>query len=89
MKPLEIVTGAEKIVEFVRDYSRSQKEFWQRIPLLALEADGRDGFYDNYYRAYRQGFWALQSSVSRGYYSVYVDLSTGELVDAYSARTVC
>ncbi len=85
MKSLEIIANAEKVVREIHDYSRSQKELWQRIPLLALEADGRTGFSDNYSRAYHNGFWALEGSVSSGHYSVYVDLATGELVDAYSA----
>ena len=87
MSPLETIVAAEKVVKDMRDYSRSQKELWQRIPLLALEADGRTGFSDNYSRAYRSGFWALDESVSGGDYLVYVDLATGELVDAYSASS--
>lgn len=85
MKPLEIVASAEQVVETVRDYARSQKKFWQKIPLLALEADGRKGFSDNYSRAYKSGFWALNGSINGGHYSVYVDLATGELVDSYFA----
>jgi hypothetical protein len=84
MGPLEITANAEKVVESIRNYSRSQRELWQRVPWLALEADGRNGYCDTYARAYSTGCWALEGSVSRGYYSVYVNLFTGELVSAYS-----
>ncbi len=85
MKQLKIIADAEKLAEGIRNYSKAQKKLWQRVPLLALEADGRDGFLDNYSRAYDTGFWALEAGIRDGCYSVYVDLATGELVDAYSA----
>ncbi|MDP3640785.1 MAG: hypothetical protein Q8R53_06340 [Nanoarchaeota archaeon] len=84
MNPLEIIANAEKVVEDIHNYSRSQKELWQKIPLLALEADGRTSSNGNYYRAYHSGFWGLDNG-SDQCRSVYVDLATGELVDAYSA----
>jgi hypothetical protein len=75
----EIVAEADKVIESIRDYSRSQKELWRRVPLLALEADGRSGYCDSYSMAYRQGFWPLAAA------PVYVDLASGELLDAYAA----
>ena len=51
---------------------------------MALEADGRTGYLDQLSRAYQKGYWALESSVGNGGYQVYVDLATGELVDADS-----
>ena len=83
MELLEIIANVEKVVEEIRDYSKSQIKLWQRIPLLALEADGRTGFRGNYSKAYHNGFWALDGSFSDGHYLVYVDLSNGELVDEY------
>ena len=88
MKSLEIIASAKKIVEEISNYSKSQKNLWQKIPLLALEADGISGFNDNYSRAYREGFWALEGSIDENGYSIYVDLSSGELIDAYSASKV-
>jgi len=89
MKSLEIITGTEKVAEEIRDYSRSQIELWQRIPLLALEADGRTGFNGKYSNAYYNGFWELNGSVRsvKEHYLVYVDLSNGELVDAHLASS--
>ena len=72
------------LVEMIREHSRSQKELWRQVPYLALEADGRDGYSDNYSRAYHTGYWAIDAGVVRGHYTVYVDLENGDLVDPYS-----
>jgi hypothetical protein len=86
MHLLDIIAhDAEKVVKEIKDYSRMQKRFWQKIPLLALEADGRTGFLGIYSTAYKEGFWALNSSIKDGKYSVYVNLATGDLIDAYNA----
>jgi hypothetical protein len=71
------------LVTAVRDFARGQVAEWRKVPHLALEADGRTGFNDNHSRAYRQGVWAVLSSVRDRSYAVYVDLATGELIDAY------
>ncbi|MDO8571836.1 MAG: hypothetical protein Q7R79_04110 [bacterium] len=73
----------EQLVEAIREYSRSQKRLWQRIPLLALKANGITGFSDQLSRSYHQGAWALKSSAESGRYTIYVDLATGELIDAH------
>ncbi|MDP3734090.1 MAG: hypothetical protein Q8R37_02585 [Nanoarchaeota archaeon] len=75
------------LVEKIREYSLSQQQQWQRVPYLALMADGRSGFNGNYSRAYHQGYWALESSCKSGYYNVYVDLDNGNLVDAHHAAS--
>lgn len=72
------------LVRGIREFARSQVETWRRVPYLALEADGRSGFSDNYARAYRQGVWAVEASVRDGSYTVYVDLATGDLVNPFS-----
>ena len=77
-----IVSATAALAENIRTYARSQKELWQLVPWLALEADGRSGYLDNYSRAYHLGVWALRASCSGGSYSVYVDLATGELIRA-------
>ncbi|MFA6603755.1 MAG: hypothetical protein WCT10_02840 [Patescibacteria group bacterium] len=70
------------LAESIRAYARSQKEQWRLVPWLALEADGRSGYLDNYSRAYNLGVWALDASRSDGGYNIYVDLATGELIRA-------
>jgi hypothetical protein len=72
------------LIAAVREYCRQQTPHWQRVPHLALEADGRTGYSEAYSRAYSQGYWALAASLERGYYRVYVDLATGELVNSFS-----
>lgn len=78
------------LVDKIKEYSRSQQKQWQQVPYLALQADGRSGFNDNYSRVYYTGYWAMESSVHNGDYHVYVDLATGNLVNAYHASSsVC
>lgn len=74
----EIERKRDELVEMIREYSRGQKELWQLVPNLALEADGRTGY--GFQRVYGQGVLALQSTIFSGSYTVYVDLATGDLV---------
>lgn len=83
MNPLEIAANAETVIEDIRNYSRSQKEIWQRIPRLALEAEGRGLGSNNFSRAYLHGVWALSNKECDRYPVAYIDLATGELVDTY------
>lgn len=78
----DIAEKAEAVAEEIREYSRKQKEFWIQVPYLALQADGRSGYSDQYARAYRSGYWALQSSVGHGVYDLMVDLESGEIVSS-------
>lgn len=82
----EVNDVARELVQKVQKVSKQQKSLWQQVPYLALQADGRTGYSDQYSRAYHQGYWAVESSVRDGSYSVYVDLETGELVNAYDPR---
>ncbi|OGF28083.1 hypothetical protein A2303_00780 [Candidatus Falkowbacteria bacterium RIFOXYB2_FULL_47_14] len=73
---------AEKEVEGgIRDYCRAQKGLWQRIPWLALMADGRGGFSPTKGRAYREGYWMIFSSgrANGPFCTVEVDCENGEL----------
>ena len=84
-KSKELVkASALEIVKDIRDFSVFQKDLWQRVPWLALEADGRTGFLDKYSCAYDSGFWQLDGSIKNGHYQIYIDLATGELIDAAS-----
>ena len=78
----EIKNQSGSLVEMIKQYSRDQKELWQKVPYLALHADGKSGYSDQYSRAYRTGYWALDSSTVRGYYNIFIDLSNGDLVNA-------
>jgi hypothetical protein len=74
----EITSQRDSLLEALRQYSRDQAELWSQIPYLALMAQGRTGFSDNYYRAMHIGAWPVQQL--HGSYTVYVDLATGDLV---------
>jgi len=78
---LKLAQLREELVESVREYTRSQKDLWARIPYLALKADGRTGYSDAYLRAYETGYWAIESGRINGYYGVLVDCATGELIN--------
>ena len=82
----KLSASTKDLVNSIRELSKSQKDTWQQVPFLALQADGRTGFSDQYSRAYCQGYWAVASTVRSGSYSVYVDLETGELVSAFDPR---
>jgi len=80
----DIEHGTDTLVESKRRWCREQASLWRRIPEAALRADGVSGYNDRHSYAYQHGFWQLYSSTSGGYYHVYVDLSSGELVNASS-----
>ncbi len=82
----EVDADVVVLVSRVTEFSRRQKALWQKIPFLALSANGRSGYSDQYSRAYGQGYWAVEASVSDGEYCVYVDLETGKLVNATDPR---
>lgn len=73
-------TLREEAAEIVREFSRSQVEDWRKIPALALEADGRTGHSDAYSMAYQTGLWTIKGVRSNGWYMLFVDCETGELV---------
>ena len=67
--------------ELIRAYTRSEKELWQLVPYLALQADGRSGYSSQYAVAYQKGLWIIEHSLDRfSSYTVAVDCATGELV---------
>lgn len=80
----EIKTDARDLAERIRDYSRSQKDLWQQVPLLALEAQGRKYFSARYTLAYSAGHWGIGPSDEDSYRQRWwkkVDLKNGELLD--------
>lgn len=77
----ERTTLEKNLVKAIREYSLSQSGLWLRVPNLALEADGRGGYSDSYMRAFSSGYWTIDSSSHGGIYTVFVDLSNGELIN--------
>ena len=67
------------LVSLVRSYAEEQKELWQKVPWLALQANGRDGYSDHYSIAYGSGMWSVGPEGSN--YTDFVDCATGKLVD--------
>lgn len=73
---------ADALIKEIRQYSESQKELWQKLPYLALQAEGRGEqkgefvFGHIYYRGYKN------LSCTWGEYSHYasIDLETGIIV---------
>jgi hypothetical protein len=81
MKKSNIISDASNLVKKIREYSRSQKELWQQVPWLALEADGRTGW--GYSRCYNDGLLELDACKSDGRYQALVDLATGDIINAF------
>lgn len=77
----KIVTKLPQLLLEVRQWSESQKELWQQIPNLALEADGKNGYSDDLAYCYTYGFWRIWDSSSyRGMYLLCsIDCSTGRI----------
>lgn len=73
----------DELIAAIRARSLAQKALWQRIPYLALMANGIGGFSDGLSVAYHRGYWRLEPTLRNGGYSVFVDLATGELVNPY------
>jgi hypothetical protein len=73
----------DQLIATIRARSLEQKALWQRIPYLALQADGIGGFSDGLKVAYRSGYWRLPPSEVGGHYRAFVDLATGEVVNPY------
>ena len=75
------------VMELIRDFCGDQRALWQRVPTLALEADGRQGFSDAKKFAYRDGIWQpLWEKDTR--FPVCVDLRTGELLQYIYGRQI-
>lgn len=85
-RPKEISAETRKLIEKLREYCRSQVAIWQTIPELAVNADGRTGFDDNFSRAYHCKIWALEKTVTSAGYEAIVDLNTGHIVSAMSPK---
>ncbi len=74
-------TKVKELDELIRAYTRSERELWQLVPYLALQADGRSGYSSQYSLAYSVGLWRIEHSLDRfSSYTVAVDCATGELV---------
>ncbi len=72
----EIDKRNKMLINLIKDYSISQKENWQKIPYLALMADGRTGYGSYHSTAYYHGYWTIFTDPK-----FFVDLANGELVD--------
>lgn len=66
----------EKLAEGLRQYSRSQKTFWQKMPYLIVQNEGRSGYSDWAFKAYGYGLYPFA-------YILNIDLENGELLDRY------
>jgi hypothetical protein len=65
------------LVADLKVYVQAQKETWQKVPWLALEADGRTGYSDGV--VWREGKLRIPFG-SECNYIAYIDLATGELM---------
>src|SRR5216684_4502715 len=67
----------------IRLYYFRQLSVLRQIPYLALEANGRGGWLDNYYRAYRECLYPMhQEHETWGAYDLFLELRSGVLLGA-------
>jgi|SRR3989344_2389519 len=77
----------QKLIRAIGRFSKSQKELWQKLPYLALEADGHNGYSPDLADIYRNGIWPVRSSiVPHSHHYVCVDCATGELISGNAFR---
>lgn len=69
-----------ELVAMLQIYTTSQKDLWRKVPVLALEADGRGGYSEQYAWAYRDGVWALLVDAQGECYNSAIDLESGKIV---------
>jgi hypothetical protein len=76
----QLKEGRDGLEEKIRDYCRSQKELWRRVPYLALQANSIGRYYHAQYAlAYESGLWRVgKADYPSG--QIFVDLESGELV---------
>lgn len=74
------ILGLEKIqkksmalVKSIRDYASEQREQWQKIPWLALQAEGKEGYDGDYRFCWEYGILKLKDHL-------YVNLAGGEIL---------
>lgn len=68
----QISQKQKEIVTLTKKYCIQQKPLWQQVPYLALQAQGRGGFSEDYGFTYSRGYHKIGS--------IYVDCATGNLM---------
>ena len=88
LREMKRTLGADvsSLAEELRMFSKAQKELWQRVPWLALQADGRSGYSDGYAFAYHKGLWRIEASVQNSNYVVAIDCATGEPINIWQHK---
>ena len=71
-----VKAAMHNVAQLVRAYCRSQRKLWMEIPYLALEADGRSGFSDQYSGAMHYQLWRIEI----GQVQAWICLFTGQIV---------
>ncbi len=73
------LTGiVDEILERLTQQILSQAELWKKVPFLALEANGRSGYSDDWNVAYQHGYWALRDIRTKQTLA-YIDCENGKL----------
>jgi|APHM01.1.fsa_nt_gi hypothetical protein len=80
----DLKNSRDQLVENIREYSENRKKEWQKLPYLALKADGGTGWSNQYKTAYLHGFWWLEVYNHNGHKAAKVDLETGKIASPSS-----
>ena len=72
---------ANAAVDALREWCASQKELWQQVPYLSLQADGVTGFLSSHQICYTQGIYSIRhQGYDQEFRAINVDCATGRLV---------
>lgn len=83
MKPQErIQTLSTLLAAEIRDYIRSGKREWRKLPWLAMHTDGLNAGFKPPYSSALRGLWPLRTAAMKinGCYQICVDCETAEVV---------
>ncbi len=75
----DATTARAALIASVRSFIEGQLETWRLVPLLALQADGRDGGMGHYASAYEHGMWPLHIA-GGNLHRVFIDCETGNIM---------
>jgi hypothetical protein len=79
----QIVSKKKEYCDLIREYVRSQKPLWQKIPYLYLCCHGISGYGND--MDFERGVFKISHRLSvSNYETLYIDCSNGELVSSDS-----
>ena len=80
-KPISIDELKDDLINVIQAKSKSQVESWRQPRIEGQLADGLSGYSDVYGTMHRHNLFRLPIFDRNGYYTISIDLTTGEIVN--------